>query len=93
LATRTNEGPREPLLGTGFSGFSVGDLLLGAAQRAVVDSAGECSRAEGRRGMVYLKVDLCLGDRGEPLWLESSVHFSQKRHQKDARETARGEVD
>lgn len=61
-------------------------LLLGAAQRAVRDSAGEVSRAEGKRGIVTLTVELCLGDGGEPMWLESSCHFTQKRHQKDARE-------
>lgn len=66
--------------------FSVADVLLGAAQRAIRDSASECSRAEGNRGIVYLNVELCLGDRGEPLWLNSNVYFSQKRHQKDARE-------
>lgn len=64
--------------------FSVAELVLGAASQAIRDSAGEVSRAEGERGMVYLKVDLCLGDGGEPLWVSSSVHFEQKRHHKDA---------
>jgi len=68
----------------GPSGSSVADLLLGAAQRGVVDSASELSRAEGKRGMVYLNVELCLGDRGEPLWLNTAVYFQQKRHHKDA---------
>lgn len=80
--TASNE--REP--GLGGPGLSVADLLVGAALRAVRDSASECSRAEGERGMVYLSVELCLGDRGEPLWLDSSVYFRQKRHRKDARE-------
>ena len=33
--------------------------------------------------MVYLQVELCLGDGGELLWLTSDVHFTQKRHWKD----------
>lgn len=40
--------------------------------------------------MVYLNVELCLGDDGIPLWLNSAVYFQQKRHEKDARETRRG---
>jgi hypothetical protein len=40
--------------------------------------------------MVYLTVELCLGDRGEPLYIDSAVYFRQKRHHKDARGTLRG---
>lgn len=32
--------------------------------------------------MVYLKVELCQGDNGEPLWTNSSLYFEQKRHSK-----------
>jgi len=60
------------------------ELLLGAAKQAILDSASECSRAEGKRGSVHLNVELCLGDRGDPLWVNSSVFFEQKRHHKDA---------
>lgn len=63
---------------------SVAEVLLGAAQAAVRDSASECSRAEGSRGSVFLNVELCLGDRGDPLWVESSVYFQKKLHHKDA---------
>jgi len=69
---------------------SVMDLLVAASKKAVLDSASECSRAEGKRGMVYLNVELCLGDGGDLMWIASSVYFRQKRHRKDAvaRETA-----
>jgi hypothetical protein len=63
--------------------LSIADLLAGAATAAIRDSAGEVSRAQGRRGVVYLNVELMLGDGGEPLWLNSSVYFQQKRHHKD----------
>ena len=58
--------------------------MLAAAQRAIRESLSECARAEGKRGIVYLDVELCLGDSGEPLWVSSSLHFKDKLHTKDA---------
>lgn len=82
---------REPVAKAAGS-LSVADLLAGAATSAIRESAGECSRAQGQRGIVYLNVELCLGDGGEPLWIASSVYFQRKRHHKDsARENQRGE--
>lgn len=70
---------------------TVADLIAGACSQAIRDSAGELSRAEGKRGNVHLNVELCLGDGGEPLWVNSSLFFVQKRHHKDAaRERTRG---
>lgn len=69
---------------------SVADLLAGAATAAIRESVAECSRAQGQRGMVYLTVELCQGDGGEPLWIASSVYFQRKRHSKDARESSNG---
>lgn len=43
--------------------------------------------------MVYLTVELCQGDGGEPLWIASSVYFQRKRHSKDARESSNVKVD
>ena len=68
---------------------SVQDVMTGAAQDALRSGVHEMGRAQGRRGMVYLQVELCLGDGGEPLWLTSSLHFVPKLHQKDAREAGR----
>lgn len=62
--------------------------MLAAAQRAIRESLSECARAEGERGNVYLEVELCLGDFGEPLWMAGSLRFRPKLHQKDVtRET------
>jgi hypothetical protein len=70
-------------------GASVSDILKAAANRAILDGLSECARAEGKRGMVHLDVELCLGDGGEALWVSGAVFFRQKRHQKDAaRETS-----
>ena len=82
---------REPVEPAGS--LSVADLLAGAASAAIRESVSECSRAQGQRGMVYLNVELCQGDAGEPLWIASSVYFQRKRHSKDssAREKPRGE--
>lgn len=63
---------------------SPADLLIGSAQAAVRESASEVSRAEGERGSLILNVELCFGDRGEPLWAKSYVYFERKRHHKDA---------
>jgi hypothetical protein len=63
--------------------LSIADLLTQASAQAVRDSLAECVRAQGRRGMVYLDVEVCLGDGGELLWMDSAVYFSQKRHRKD----------
>lgn len=70
--------------------FSVAEVVTAGAQRAIRDSLSECSRAEGKRGIVHLTVDVCLGDRGELLWMNSALWFEQKRHQKDARENHGG---
>lgn len=60
------------------------DLLIGAAQAAIRESASECARADGERGSLILNVEMCFGDRGEPLWAKSYVYFERKRHHKDA---------
>lgn len=65
---------------------SVQDVMTGAAQSALREGVHEMARATGKRGIVHLTVELCLGDRGEPMWLTYGVHFEPKRHYKDARE-------
>lgn len=50
---------------------------------AIAESIGEVSRAQDKRGTVYLTLELCLGDGGEPMWLKSDVHFERMRHYKD----------
>lgn len=59
-------------------------MMLGAAQRAVRESLSECARAEGKRGVVRLEVELSLGDGGDPLWVKGTLHFVQMLHTKDA---------
>lgn len=52
------------------------------AATALREGSAELQRAAGRRGMVYLKVELCLGDNGETLWANTALYFERKRHQK-----------
>lgn len=58
--------------------------MLDSARLALARSREEMQRADGQRGHVYLSVDLCLGDDGEPLWVKSSAYFEQMLHRKDA---------
>lgn len=51
---------------------------------AIRESGGSLARAFGKRGHVFLHVDLCLGDEGEPLWVKSSAYFEEMLHRKDA---------
>lgn len=86
MVRETKETPVEP----GFP--SVQEMVEGGVQRALRDGAYELVRASGQRGIVYLQVELCLGDRGEPMWMTHSLHFVPKLHQKDARETTDGKA-
>lgn len=63
---------------------SVERVLLDTAQATIARSREEMLRAVGQRGHVYLTVDLCLGDDGEPLWVKSAAYFEQMLHRKDA---------
>lgn len=67
--------------------LSVQDMVTGAAQAALRSGVHEMARATGKRGIVTLHVELCLGDSGEPLWITESVFFTPKLHHKDARST------
>jgi hypothetical protein len=44
----------------------------------------EIGRAEGKRGIVTVHVEVCFGDRGVILWVSPSVYFTPKMHIKDA---------
>lgn len=71
--------------------LSVADLITAAAKRAIRESLSECARAERKRGNLFLEVELCLGDNGEPLWMAGSLRFREKLHTKDAaRESSNG---
>ena len=63
--------------------LSVQDLVTGAAQQALRAGVHEMARATGKRGVVTLHVELCLGDGGEPLWATEAVFFTPKFHHKD----------
>ena len=80
-------------MGTPATGsFSLPAALSALAEATIRDGQPELGRAEGNRGMVYLKVEVCLGDDGKPLWANTAVHFEHKRHYKDARGTPNDEA-
>lgn len=83
----TDKGP----VPQGAGSLHVSELMRAAADRAIRESLSECARADGKRGNVYLEVELCLGDGGEPLWMAGSLRFRPKLHHKDAaRESSNG---
>lgn len=63
--------------------LSIAEVLSAAVTRQLRDGASELSRAEGKRGVVRLTVELSLGDHGEFLWYKPTLYFEQHFHHKD----------
>lgn len=66
--------------------------MVSLIEAVFAEGKHELARAQGRRGVVYLTLELGLGDNGEPLWTKSALYFERKRHVKDARERPNDEA-
>lgn len=86
MRTTANEAPLEA------GSPSISDLMAGLAQATLRDGITEMVRAQGRRGVVTLHVELQLSDEGRVTASTSYVHFEQRRHYKDARERLNDEA-